>query len=453
MIFMKCFLYSWALFWSGWYVFTWISKLSLPLKKLLPASLVSALLIYFNLRLGTIVDVVHLLLISFIFFKFEPKRRLVFFSFYTAIGLEFLLSISYYIVFGVDPNQMNLAEYPIYQILIANLLVIPEYWVIHTVFNLNFKSITNSRSKRVNKFLIEITIGLVVSYLILHGIYLLSHIHNNPTIDWLTANRNKVVFAAVPIFAWFLFGFNRWVRMTLKKDIENDRELHISNLETYNHRVEVLYDELASFKRDYQSALEKMAKSIVSQDIAKIRKTYQQILGNANQAQEISRSQNSDIGKLSAIHVSPIKSMLSAKILQAQEAGIEVTIEAPDQIDDIPMKIIDLVTLIGILSDNAIEAAKESEEKAISVAYFRVDNQQFFVIENSTKDEQVPISHIFEDGFSSKGSNRGIGLANVERIISEYANVSLSTRSSDYSFRQTLAMVENDSQQEKPVAS
>ena len=87
------------------------------------------------------------------------------------------------------------------------------------------------------------------------------------------------------------------------------------------------------------------------------------------------------------------------------------------------------------------------------MAYFRVDNQQFFVIENSTKDEQVPISHIFEDGFSSKGSHRGIGLANVERIISEYANVSLSTRSSDYSFRQTLAMVENDNQQEKPVAS
>lgn len=447
MIFISYLLFGWTLFGAGWYVYTWISKLSLPLKKLLPASLISALIICVNLVSGTIVDVVHLLLIGFIFFKFEPKRKLVFYAFYTTIALEFLLSLSYYIVFRADPNQINLGDYPLYKLLVANLLVIPEYWVVHTVFNLNFKSITESNNKRTKNFLVEISVALIVSYLILHVIYLLSDIHDNSTINWLTANRNKVVFVGVTVFCWFLFGFNRWVRRTLKQDIEYDRELHIANLETYNHRVEALYDELSTFKRNYQFALERLAKSIASQDMDNIKTTYEQILGNADQAQQISRSKNSDIGKLSAIQVSPIKSMLSAKIVQAQEAGIQVTIEVPDQIEQIPMKIIDLVTIIGILSDNAIESAKESEEKAISVAYFMVDNQQFFVIENSTREDQVPISHIFEDGFSSKGTNRGIGLANVERIIAEYANVSLSTRSADYSFRQTLAMVEEPANQ------
>ena len=170
MIFISYLLFGWTLFGAGWYVYTWISKLSLPLKKLLPASLISALIICVNLVSGTIVDVVHLLLIGFIFFKFEPKRKLVFYAFYTTIALEFLLSLSYYIVFRADPNQINLGDYPLYKLLVANLLVIPEYWVVHTVFNLNFKSITESNNKRTKNFLVEISVALIVSYLILHVI-------------------------------------------------------------------------------------------------------------------------------------------------------------------------------------------------------------------------------------------------------------------------------------------
>lgn len=442
MIVLKQLLFSWTIFWSGWYVFNWISKLNLPLKKLLPVSFLSAIIIFFSSKTGTVVDVVHLLLIEFIFFKFQPKRELLFYAFYTAIGLEFLLSLSYYIVFGMDPNQLDLAAYPLTKLILANLLVIPEYWIVHTIFNLNFKSITESESSRVKKFLVEITVALFVSYVVLHAVYLLRYI-NNPTIDWISDNRNKVILIGVTVFCWFLFGFNRWIRRTLKEDIETDREMHIANLESYNHRVESLYAELSSFKKNYQAALEKLAKSIASRDMTKIESTYKEIMGDAAQAQQLLQSKSLDIGKLSSIHISPIKSMLSAKILLAQEEGLEVTIEAPDEIEQIPMKIIDLVTIIGILSDNAIEAAKESKDKAVNIAYFKVDNQQFFVIENSTKEAQVVISHIFENGYSSKGEERGIGLANVERIISQYANVSLSTRSADYCFRQTLSMTEN----------
>ncbi|MGT2928687.1 GHKL domain-containing protein [Streptococcus dentasini] len=437
MIYICYFLYSWTLFWSGWYVFNWVSKLSLPLKKLLPVSLVSALIITLNLGSGTIVDVAHLLLIEFIFFKYQSKRKLLFYAFYTTMVMEFLLGISYFLIFQTDPNQIDLQSQPFYLLIIANLLTIAEYWIVHKTFNMDFKLITESDNKRVNRFLVRVTIALFASYILLHIVYLLSHLHN-PAIEWISTNRNKVILVGVVAFCWYLFGFARWARSNLRQDIERDRELHIANLESYNRRVESLYDELNTFKRSYQRALEKLAKSIASQDMAKIKKTYDEVLGDA--AQNSSLAKKVDVGKLASIHISPIKSMLSSKMILAQEAGLDVTIEAPDEIETIPMKVIDLVTIIGILCDNAIEAAQESTDKTLSIAYFKVDNQQFFVVENATKEEQVPISHIFDNGYSSKGPDRGIGLANVERIISEYENVSLATMSNDYLFRQTLSM-------------
>ena len=45
---------------------------------------------------------------------------------------------------------------------------------------------------------------------------------------------------------------------------------------------------------------------------------------------------------------------------------------------------------------------------------------------------------IFKKGFSTKGENRGLGLSNVQNIISHYPNVSLRTISHDHSFRQEL---------------
>lgn len=440
MIYLKYFLSSWIIFWAGWYIFTSISKLSLPWKKLIPVSLLSAVVIAISYKVGAAADSIHLLLIAFIFFKYEPKWNLLFYVFYTAVTVEFLLCLSYIIVFGlsVDANLIDLNAYPLHQLLLANLFAIFEYWVLQLLFNLSFKNMTDSNNVRTKVFIRRVTVVLMISYYLIVIVYI-THDVKVPSFFWLDHNRIKVILGSVFAVAWYLFGYSRWVRRRMYKDIEHDRSMHIANLEAYNRRVESLYTELSSFKESYQKIFERLAKSIASKDMDRTRAIYHEILADIDQKALGSRA---DVGKLSSIQISPVKSMLSSKIIVAQEAGIQVTIEAPDDIEYISMAVIDLVTLIGILCDNAIEAAKESEEKSIAIAIFTVSNQHFFVIENSTKEKQVPISQIFEEGYSSKGEGRGIGLANVERIISEYDNVSLSTASEDYLFRQTLSITE-----------
>ena len=72
------------------------------------------------------------------------------------------------------------------------------------------------------------------------------------------------------------------------------------------------------------------------------------------------------------------------------------------------------------------------------IAYIKQDKYQRFIIKNSTKEESISITTIFQKGFSSKGTDRGIGLASIREILEYYPNVSLNTRSVAYEFTQDL---------------
>ena len=56
--------------------------------------------------------------------------------------------------------------------------------------------------------------------------------------------------------------------------------------------------------------------------------------------------------------------------------------------------------------------------------------------------EKIDTKSIFKYGQSSKGQERGIGLANVKEILGKYPHISLMTSSSNYRFRQELHILE-----------
>ena len=66
-----------------------------------------------------------------------------------------------------------------------------------------------------------------------------------------------------------------------------------------------------------------------------------------------------------------IKGLLSAKVIRAQELGIDVVIDVTEIIDNIDMDRVDLVRSLGILLDNAIDAAVKSTDKKMNVALIK----------------------------------------------------------------------------------
>ncbi len=96
--------------------------------------------------------------------------------------------------------------------------------------------------------------------------------------------------------------------------------------------------------------------------------------------------------------------------------------------------------------DNAIEAALESEKPNISVIFFEMSEkkEQYFIVKNSTLDESVNLRSL-QLGYSTKGSHRGLGLANIRKILEQHYNVRLETETRDFFFKQTLIIKqEND---------
>lgn len=245
------------------------------------------------------------------------------------------------------------------------------------------------------------------------------------------------------MFLILLAYFNRQSKLKLENDLKHEKETYIENLIDYGNNLEKLYDEVGQFKNAYYQKLESLGTALEEKDMGKIKDVYQETVGEAKDYWD---DKHYNISKLSKLGMPSIKSLLSAKIIKAEKAGLTVNLELPDTINDTYISRFDLLLLLSIFCDNAVESAVLSDEKTVSLAYFLDQDNQIITISNSTQEKQLDINRIFKDGFSTKGRGRGVGLANVLTIIQKYPNVSLRTKSKDYSFQQTL-IIHKESEQ------
>ena len=141
-----------------------------------------------------------------------------------------------------------------------------------------------------------------------------------------------------------------------------------------------------------------------------------------------------------------VYSILTNKYYMAQKEKILMNIEVMIDLKEIKISAYEFCRILGILLDNAIEAAKECEEKVINVRFikdFKV-NRKLVIIENSYKKVDLDIEKIFEKGYSTKKEekdNHGLGLWTVRKILNQTDNLSLFTKAGEL-FSQQLEIYE-----------
>jgi len=108
------------------------------------------------------------------------------------------------------------------------------------------------------------------------------------------------------------------------------------------------------------------------------------------------------------------------------------------------MKVYEFTRVLGILLDNAIEAAEQCKEKEIHVI-LRKDNRsnrQLLIVENSYMNKEVDTEKIFEKGYTSKTTDdnkkHGLGLWEVRKILNKNDNLNLFTHKDNQFFKQQL---------------
>lgn len=123
-----------------------------------------------------------------------------------------------------------------------------------------------------------------------------------------------------------------------------------------------------------------------------------------------------------------IAGFLYSKILEAENKDIKVDYQIMIQKAVSVIPEYELVEMMGILIDNAIEALSNGEEnlneenkfKKIRISIKETEHNIELTIGNTSEQyEEDMTQRFFEAGYSSKGKGRGIGLSKLKRMVQE----------------------------------
>ena len=225
-------------------------------------------------------------------------------------------------------------------------------------------------------------------------------------------------------------------KVGVEKEIAlKQKKFEQEHLQTYTDEIVGLYNEIRGFRHDYAGMLVSMQMAIDSRDLQEIDRVYNEVLVKANQKL---RSDKYTYFDLNNIEDSALRSLIAQSIVYARNKNVEFTLEVKDTITKLSIDLLDLVRMMSVLLNNAVEGAAESYLKQMEVAVIKMDLETVIVIQNSCNIVMNPSEDLFELGFSTKGRNRGIGLNNVKEILDKYENIILETEMEDSTFRQII---------------
>lgn len=227
-----------------------------------------------------------------------------------------------------------------------------------------------------------------------------------------------------------------FLRSSLKEQQLMQQLAQAEAMKDYTDRIEKLYLDIRSFKHDYINILSSFHSYINGHDYDGLEKYFnKEILPTGSKI----ASEDSIYGRLAYIKEPEIKSIIYAKIFHALKLNINVTTDIREKISDFPINIMDLVRILGILLDNAIEASASTDEKLLSISFYKVSENICIQICNSSP--QIDnVDKLYQKGVSSKSDGRGFGLYETRKILNQYPNALLNTEYKDFIFSQKLIL-------------
>ena len=252
-----------------------------------------------------------------------------------------------------------------------------------------------------------------------------------------TTVRHFILVFYLLFFMGVIKKLDTYLKEKLQEKLNQEQTLRYRDMERYSRHIEELYKEVRSFRHDYSNLLTSLRLGIEEEDMEQIKEVYDSVLKDSSEKLQDNKY---DLGRLVNIRDKALKSLLAGKFLKARDKKIVFNVEVPEEIQGEGMSLLDFLTIVSILCDNAIEASAEASQPHVSIAFFKNGAQETFIIENSIKEEGIDISEIFSFGASSKGEERGVGLYTVMKIVESHPNTSLNTTCQNQVFRQVLTV-------------
>ena len=317
----------------------------------------------------------------------------------------------------------NVMTFPIYRILFTLSIYLCIYILYRIIryFKFNIKLENMTRKNKV-LFVINTLLGVLA---IGTQFYLIVFYSDKMPI-YIT------ITSILSLLAYFVISF--YSLLSTDKLDTTTRDLEEAQL--YNKTLTILHDSIRGFKHDFHNIVQSIGGYADRGDLEGLRVYYRQLL------QDCGRTNNLTALNPEVINNPAIYNVLATKYHKADEIGVQINLGIFINLNEIEkhMKIYEFTRILGILLDNAIEAAAECENKIIHVSFRKEQNRRrlLVIIDNTYKNKDINVDKIYEKDFStkSKETNSGLGLWEVRQILKKNNNLNLFTTKSEEFFSQ-----------------
>lgn len=317
----------------------------------------------------------------------------------------------------------NVMTIPLYRALFTLSIYLCIYILYRIIryFKFNIKLENMTRKNRI-LFIINTLLGILA---IATQIYLMAFYSDKMPI-YIT------ITSILSLLAYFVISF--YSLLSTNKLDTTTRDLEEAQL--YNKTLTILHDSIRDFKHDFHNIVQSIGGYADRGDLEGLRVYYRQLL------QDCGRTNNLTALNPEVINNPAIYNVMATKYHKADEIGVQINLGIFIDLNEIEkhMKIYEFTRILGILLDNAIEAASECENKIIHVSFRKEQNRRrlLVIIDNTYKNKDVNVDKIYEKDFStkSKETNSGLGLWEVRQILKKNNNLNLFTTKSEEFFSQ-----------------
>lgn len=312
---------------------------------------------------------------------------------------------------------------PIYRLVFTLSIYLCTYILYRIIkyFKFNIKLENMTKKNRI-LFIVNTLLGILA---IATQIYLMAFYSDKMPI-YIT------ITSILSLLAYFVISFYS----LLSTDKLDTTTRNLEEAQLYNKTLTILHDSIRGFKHDFHNIVQSIGGYADRGDLEGLRVYYRQLL------QDCGRTNNLTALSPEVINNPAIYNVLATKYHKADEIGIQINLGIFINLNEIEkhMKIYEFTRILGILLDNAIEAAAECENKIIHVSFRKEQNRRrlLVIIDNTYKNKDINVDKIYEKDFStkSKETNSGLGLWEVRQILKKNNNLNLFTAKSEEFFSQ-----------------
>ncbi len=311
---------------------------------------------------------------------------------------------------------------PIYRLIVVLSIYLIVFLISKLVHNLklNIQIFDNMNIK--TKVLLVINALLIVLVLAMQFYLLRFYSFSMPTFVTL--------ISIIGLIAYFTVSLYSMINVSKLEATKIDLE----NANNTIHSLTILHDQVRSFKHDFDNMVNSIGGYVVNEDIEGLKKYYNQLL------EECHKTNNLYALSPAVINHPAIYHLLATKYYEADQKNIQINLDVFLDLNEIEerMKIYDFTRILGILLDNAIDAAVECEKKIINVTFRKEMSNDMIavIIQNTYNNKDVNTETIYQKGVSSKENHSGLGLWKIRQILMHNNNLNLFTTKNDEFFTQ-----------------